>query len=282
MSSSDWALVTFGAGLPNWRAAAKRLASEAWSSAWFREIVVVTDRELATHYSTFARKHSEVLRLRHRGFGYWIWKPFVIQQVMRSLSPRVAGVVYLDAGFQLNFSEPACDLKMNAYKERARDQGVFAMHLEGYREFEWTKLLTMNRLGLSDMQRQSWQVQATPFVSTDDRGHSLIEEWLSISLEDDYLYVRDPGIDEPRAPGFIAHRHDQSIFSGLCKRREVETIADETFWAPKWQESGADYPLWAARNRSRFAVNDPRVLARAARFSELAYSRIVMNLATRR
>ena len=52
--------------------------------------------------------------------------------------------------------------------------------------------------------------------------------------------------------GFKDHRHDQSIFSLLCKKYKIPTLDDPTQWGLKHKESkpGCTY-IWHRRNNNR-------------------------------
>jgi len=272
MTNGRWAFLTFGAGLPNWRGAARRLGAQARESSWFDETVVATDRDLWSRYPEFAAQNRKVLNLRTRGYGYWIWKPFLLRELLRALDRSYDGILYADAGCELNSATSRGRARWADYLGMARQNGLFAMHLPRHPEHAWSRLITMNCLQLDQVQRESPQNQATILVATRERL-DLIDAWLETSIADNYRYVRDGPSSEVNALPFRAHRHDQSIFSGLVKQAGIATIPDETFWAPNWAEAGAAYPIWAPRNRTRVPIvaNDPG--AKALRIFEKTYSR---------
>lgn len=269
-----WILLTFGAGLPNWRGAASRLARQADESGWFTEVLKYDEARLRREFPNFYNAHAAVLSPRIRGFGYWIWKPFLIARALeRAMDSGAAGVVYLDSGFELNSRSTAATKRLNEYLDIAREQDVFAMHLPGHPEYAWTRREVMDAVDLPSSLRQTPQVQATPVMKASARSLEFAETWSEYCVRDDYRLVRDHGGQEIDQR-FQAHRHDQSVFSCLTKVHGFETIPDETFWAPDWQVRGAEYPLWAMRNRTRVRHSDASGRARATRFIEKAYSRV--------
>ena len=271
-----WLLLTFGAGLPNWRAAARRLARQAHESGWFHEVLAYDEKSLRSDFPDFARTHIRVLNSRVRGFGWWIWKPFLISKALQmGASLGLDGVIYLDAGFELNPDHERSQSRLSGYFSRAKDQGgVFAMHLTGHSELAWSRSIVMDRFSLGPAARLAPQVQATPVLSCDDEAAGFVNGWLEACIENDYALVRDAPQDEVNDQTFREHRHDQSIFSCMLKARGIPTIPDETYWAPDWSKSGSNYPLWAARNRTRISVLDQSLSGRATRFAEKAYSRV--------
>jgi hypothetical protein len=275
MTAGRWAFLTFGAGLPNWRGAANRLGSQARESGWFESSIVLTDRDLASRYPHFSKQHAAVLNLRTRGYGYWIWKSFLISEVWEGLRSRHDGIMYLDSGCEFNVKSRDARGRLGSYFDTAADLGLFAVHLPGHPEHEWSRVVTMDRLGLSQSDRSSPQVQGGILIATEG-SMALVREWQSICVEQDYRFVKDPPRGEGSAAGFRSHRHDQSIFSGLVKQAGIPTIPDETFWAPDWAEAGASFPIWAPRNRTRVPIEAADARSRVIRFAEKSYSKAVL------
>ena len=267
-----WAFITFGAGLPNWRAAARRLENEAKVSGWFDVSVAFTDRDLPRLFPQFTERHVSLLSRSIRGYGYWVWKPYLIGEMLRTLGNQYSGVAYMDAGCQLNPSGESACKKMAAYFDMAQAEGAFAMHLPEHREDAWSRLATMDYLNLDKSLRESPQIQSG-IVFVTRRSDALVQQWFDACTAEDYAYVMDGAETELNAPGFVAHRHDQSIFSGLAKGHGVMTIPDETFWAPQWATTGRSYPIWAPRNRTRIRIEATGLSNRTVRFVEKAYSR---------
>lgn len=105
MSSSRVGLVTFAAGLPNWRGAGQRLIHQAERSGWFEKIALVTDRTFAREHRAFWKNNESLLTRRTRGFGYWLWKPYLVSHALHEWSRDVDYVLYLDAGCEINVSQ---------------------------------------------------------------------------------------------------------------------------------------------------------------------------------
>lgn len=271
-----WTLLTFGGGLPNWRAAAHRLSFQSNSSNWFEQVVCLTDGDLRRQYSDFFSSNREFLSARVRGYGYWIWKPFLISRVLESLRPDAPGLVYLDAGCELNVNERSA-ARMRQYQSLALDasSGLFLQHIPDNSDLMWTKADTRRQLGLPYQLAAQPQVMATAVVAANKTStRDFINEWLRVAAMDRYHFLDDSPSLLNEDPAFVEHRHDQSILSCLAKVAGVQTIADETFWAPDWEARGSQYPIWALRNRSRASARSRRATSDAVRFVEKSYSRI--------
>jgi hypothetical protein len=87
------------------------------------------------------------------------------------------------------------------------------------------------------------------FFKNDSQNQKFLETWRETASQDNYFLLTDI-LDQIESTHFIAHRHDQSIFSLLYKEFGKYYIPDETNWKPNWSIQGANYPIWAMRNRS--------------------------------
>ena len=63
----------------NYIDAATRLANQVKELKLFDEIIVYTGYNLKED-TEFWNKHSEFILNNRRGFGYWIWKPYIIKK----------------------------------------------------------------------------------------------------------------------------------------------------------------------------------------------------------
>ena len=69
----------------------------------FDEIVIVTDKNLKLdeEYQDFWNKHKDFIENNKRGYGYWIWKSHIIQNLMNKINDNDI-ILYVDAGCNLN------------------------------------------------------------------------------------------------------------------------------------------------------------------------------------
>jgi hypothetical protein len=243
---------------------------------------MVTDADLRRRFPSFWSTHERVLNVRNRGFGYWIWKPFIIRELLRRRSSSLDAVIYLDAGFELNVTHQST-ARLSDYADIVLSgTGRLAFRLDQHPEYVWSKEDVMSQADLPEVHRESAQLEATPILRVCQQSEEFLTEWLARCTADDYHFVSDSPSRLPNHPDFLAHRHDQSIFSALSKTEGTEAISDETYWAPNWDASGEPFPLWARRNRTRFLSGDRRLVAKVGRLAEKGTSRIVADIIQRR
>lgn len=238
-----WLFVTFGGGMYRWRRAAQRIAREVSPASPSLETLVATERSLPTSFRT---EHADILR-SGRGYGYWIWKPYLLLRALDQSRPR--GVVYLDAGSTVNLSTPEARKRWADYVEHAEDVGgtFFQMDLT---EEAWTKPELLEHLALDEPDRRSGQIMGGHlFLHNRRDARELLQQWYAMCCLRAYCFLDDSRWDPELAPGpFVEHRHDQSILSCLIKANgQPGAIPDETFFHPNWFTEGLRFPIWGTR-----------------------------------
>src|SRR6266481_3698212 len=115
--------LTFGAG-DTWPEAARRLGDQARSTAMFSSVSVEIGDESFSRWPEF-KQHREFVEKNPRGWGYWLWKPFLIRSYFRSLKEGDI-LLYLD-------DTPSQTPQKTHYFENRHDQSVFNLLLDAYR-----------------------------------------------------------------------------------------------------------------------------------------------------
>ena len=221
-----------------------RLRREAEATGCFASVTLLSAGDLGQDYwaacGDFVRTHPR------RGYGFWTWKPYVIRRHLASL-PEGDVLLYLDAGFSLN---PEGRERLKGYVQRALD------HPSGWFVFEtghsigpYTKRSLLQAHGGDDAATRALpMLQAgCQFILARQDNIDLAKRWY------DSMTVRELIDDSPspdEVAGFIAHRHDQSVFSILAHRRGIAHVPDETYWPERWNER-LEYPLHTRRWKHR-------------------------------
>ena len=221
-----------------------RLRREAEQMGCFASITLLSAKDLGADYwaacGDFARTHPR------RGFGFWSWKPYIIHRHLTSL-PEGDVLLYIDAGYSLNVEGME---RFNGYVSRA------LAHPSGWFVFEvshaigpYTKRSLLRAHGADDAEiRALPMLQAgCQFIVARPDNVALAKQWFQ-AMQERALIDDSAAADE--VIGFIAHRHDQSVFSILAHRRGVDHAKDETDWSPDWNQH-LDYPLHTRRWKHR-------------------------------
>jgi hypothetical protein len=159
--------------------------------------------------------HKDFIKNNARGYGYWLWKPFVIQHTMKSMAEGEL-LFYCDSDFifqENNFN--------NILKEIKNKKIITCLTKGQEKELKWNKKDTINRVGVTIVE-DDIQVQAgTLLLFICKETKALVDEWYAICCENGYKYLDDTPSTEPNHSSFREHRHDQSIFSLLLKKHNI-------------------------------------------------------------
>jgi hypothetical protein len=246
--------LTFGDGSEGLRQAAQRLAMQARATGWFDEIHVYDLSSIATLDGTWWRSNESFVRRNPRGLGYWIWKPKIIYEALRTLSSGDV-VVYADAGYEININGTP---RFQAYLETARVKG-FLGFLLSQTIGQYTKGDTLGRFGVGVSSSLCGYQQHHAGLIIAARSELTVEVsryWAEVCCEEGGLYLDDRLSVRPSCSNFIDHRHDQSILSLIFWLLNVAvSLPIEDYW-PEFWAAGAyptNYPFHAMRNKTGVA-----------------------------
>ncbi len=170
----------------------------------------------------FFRAHQAVLE-QPRGAGYWLWKPFIIREVLRE-ARNGDPVVYADAGVAITDSLG----KLFALC-REKEMLLFVGHYDGVCGQPnvcraWTKRDCFVLTGCDAPRYHEARMLDAAFIvlTKSERVQRLVDEWLSYCCDSRILTDSPNTCGQPNLPGFVDHRHDQSVLSLLAARDRLE------------------------------------------------------------
>ena len=199
----------------------ERLLAQAREFDCIAEVAVLTELDLDAQ---FVQRFRAVLRKRVRGFGFYSWKPQVIQQSLRAL-PDGSLLVYVDGGSHLN-SAGEGRFKDYLQKCHSSETGILAFQTH-WTERNWTKGDLLDHFAVRDnpLVTETGQVQAgLLFLRNTAETRAFVDSWAKV-FWDNFSLADDTPSRSPNLEGFIEHRHDQSIFSLLAKLRGIEVLS---------------------------------------------------------
>ena len=243
--------VIFGGGSRVWSRSAQRLAKELMQLPLISGVEVYSPEDLRLRLPEFWALHEAFLSSNARGFGYWIWKPYIVKEALENLLPGEDGVLYIDAGSSINRRSMRAIERFHEYVDLANTSGGLFFRLRGDNSHsKFTKRDLLVRLGKEHLGNENLVVAGLFLLAKGSKSGMLLEEWIGLACEQNYRYLVDPKPEDRQSDGFVAHRHDQSILSIALEKRNFTVIPDETYFAPNWASNGRYYPLWATRIRS--------------------------------
>lgn len=235
-------LISFGDDYFNYKK--QILKKQAESTGWFDDVIIHSPETL----QEFFNQHKDFVT-NSRGYGYWIWKPYIILNLLEKINDG-DNVFYIDSG--------GCILehrnkRFEEYLELLNINSIIAFCDGGscgnppdYKEKYFQKMRVLKRFGLENNEDflNSGQVEGGVFIckKTSD-SINFVKEWLNLVVEDNYSLVNDDDNFE-QLDEFMGHRHDQSILSILCKKRNAnmlglfETYGMGPFFSSRMSDNG--------------------------------------------
>ena len=237
--------ITFGGPSESYHNNVKRICEEVNDLNFFNEITGYTDLDLKKD-TTYWNEHSNFIENNTRGYGYWMWKSYIIKKELDKLNENDI-LIYCDSGCKINNKgkrrlEEYIDL-LNTNKE---NYGLISFQLE-YKQFLYTKKETLEYFNCTEDENNMLQcIGGIQIIKKNSHSVDIINKWYDI-CHNNYNLINDIKSDN-QDPEFQDHRHDQSIISILVNKYGSIKLKDET-WFSNWNVDGILYPIWAVRNR---------------------------------
>jgi hypothetical protein len=240
--------LTFGGPSLNYHNAVQRICNEASQFNIFNRIVGLTDQDLKCDTEFWDKNHS-FIETNSRGYGYWLWKSYIVKKQLEIMSDNDV-LVYADAGCSMNIHGKD---RLLAYCEMVKDSpyGIVSFQMSQHVERIWTKMDIVHHLQASDEFITSGQLCATAFIIRKHQSVTdLVDKWYETSCM--YRLIDDSPSQISNYRYFLENRHDQSIWSILRKKHGTVTLKDETDFL-NWNRDGIEFPIWATRKKHGFA-----------------------------
>ena len=164
-------------------------------------------------------------RLKRKGAGYWVWKPYVIKETHKDL--KEGDILIYSDGASVYVNDISEILSF--FNGEKLNILPFSLRLA---EKQYTKrdtfvLMNADTPEYTDtFQRLATYVIFRKCSETD----AFVDEWLKYCL--DYRIITDEKnkMGKDNYPEFVAHRNDQSVFSLLAKKRGFKEYRDPSQW----------------------------------------------------
>lgn len=192
---------------------AQKYCSDSATTAGFDEVISYNIGDID---ADFFERNKHILT-QPRGAGYWLWKPYFIHKTLKSMSTGDL-LVYSDSGsFYQTSPQPLLE-KISLDKH-----GVLSFELKGLIEKDYTKKDTFVLMGLDEPKYTDTSQREATYIwlIKNDFTEKLIEEYLNFA-QNENIITDLPNTTGKNYDSFKDHRHDQSIWSLLCKKYEIE------------------------------------------------------------
>ena len=206
----------------------KRIENEAEKSEYFDDVISYSSFDLKPSWSceTVGRINFDInfVRKASRGYGYFSWKPYIILRALCENCKDGDVLIYSDSGSSIR---PFMTSKMMEYVKSVEGNtpilGFPMLHKEKF----WSKGDLIDRVFYNTPpEEKNIVLNSNPYQFTSSviilrKCQAVIEfikEWHNIGQESNHRYVDDSPSLNNKDEQVVEHRHDQSIFSLLCKK----------------------------------------------------------------
>ena len=247
---------------PDLKISVNRFIKQSKALNFYKEIKVSGWNDLSKNrqkqIESFFKKGQKRL------FGYACWKPEIILSYLNEI-PENSILQYSDIGCFFNFKGIK---RLNDYIKITEENNILVfkysepnfnlkenIKFQVYYEFQYTKADAWKYLNIDSNSNilkteQIWS--GTMFFKNNSYVKKILNEWIDVCKINNL--IDDNNSNEKNHENFIEHRHDQSIFSLICKKENVYCLsASECEWAEfenkrVWFHLD-NYPILAKRDK---------------------------------
>jgi len=249
---------------PSLNLSANRFLSEAKKLELYKKIKIFGKKDLSDEIKLRIQNFKYPI-INMRLYGYACWKPYVVKKFFEQI-PNNSILQYTDIGCHLNIKGverlkeyiEICDKKnvlVFQYRNPDWKHKFNQLKFQKYYEYEYNKADTWLSMGVGENSRILYSEQIWSgcfFIKKNKIGKQIIDEWIRFSKQDHL--INDDDSKSKNHASFKEHRHDQSIFSLICKKYKTFSLsASECEWAEKnnkrtW-EHVSNFPILAKRDK---------------------------------
>jgi hypothetical protein len=217
--------ITFGGGGNNYIEAGERLIKQAQNLELFDNSTLYTDEWLKNDLEYWTQ-HKDYFENENNklGYGYWIWKSYIIKKTMEKLNDGDV-LLYLDCGCEIDIKKKSA---ISEFFEKVKNELIIYTpasygSIYSFKECEYTKMdlfIEMDMLEARYLFEEQRQAGAIMFFVC-EKTRDLVDEWYKLTCN--YHNIDDTPSMKKNFHCFKEHRHDQSVFSLLTKKRNFNS-----------------------------------------------------------
>ncbi len=199
-----------------------------------------------------------------RLYGYACWKSYIIKEYLTQI-PKNSILQYSDIGCEFN---PKGFDRLKEYLNLCNKYNILTfqykppdksfdpkLKYQRYFEYQYTKEDLFNFFDISNKNEHKYSEQiwsGTIFFKNNDYSNNILDKWSELLNISNFIDDSESKIENHE--DFVEHRHDQSVFSLICKKNNIFSLsASECEWAEYANKRTWDhlynYPIHAKRNK---------------------------------
>jgi len=239
----------------------ERFTNQAEKMNFYENIKIYDENDLTSEIKNQIKNFNYLNQRRLYGFG--CWKAFIIKDFLNSV-PKNSVVQYSDIGCHLNYKGKE---RLIEYARICKKQNILGFQYfnpgpefdnrykyQNYLEKNYTKKKLFEYFNIEN----KFEILDSPqfmsgviFFLNNEISVNFLNEWEQLSLINDLI---DNSSCENNDVLLKEHRHDQSLFSILCKINNIKGLSSsECEWAEfqnkRTWEHLENYPILAKRDK---------------------------------
>ena len=258
----DRKITLFAFASKDLKRSADRLKAQAKDTNYYDEIKILGpqdfDNKMTEKFNSLNKNDKK------KGYGYWFWKPFFLKKIMDS--GNVGEIVhYVDIGCHIQNK----NTRFQDYMKILTKQDIWILPFQYFTdtnfsndisfnqryEYQFTKADLLDYFGFLNEKKithtpQYWA--GSFFLKNCEKTKNFLSEWISF-FDEKFELINDSKSFLKNYDGFVENRHDQSVFSLLCKKYSIKSLsAYECEWGEKsnkrtWEHNSKN-PILAKRD----------------------------------
>jgi hypothetical protein len=216
-------------GLNTYNKKAERLIGQSHQFSLFSKIHYYTAESLFQKYPEFLAQHKDFLESNlkksiWKGYGYWIWKPFLIWKTLQEIDEGDI-LLYSDTGCELHVSGKERFLEyLDIVKNNKHGNLFFGMSslIKNWAKMDTVKYFNAEKIILAENKKEI--IPGLLFTTNTEENRKFFKLFYESCCN--YHLIDDSPSVSPNITTFKEHRHDQSIFSILVHQHCADSIAD--------------------------------------------------------
>ena len=190
-----------------------RFKQQATDINFFDSVIIEDEKTI----KPLLKEHEEFIINNKRGYGYWIWKAFIIKNQLEKMKTNDI-LFYLDCGSSIiNNNVERLDNYINILK----DYDVMVFDNPDHKTKKNVKMNVINEFNIEDdILEQNLIEGGCIILKNTKKTKEFIDEWKRYMIKDNYQLVNDDLLNLPQHEEFMEHRHDQSILTILARQKD--------------------------------------------------------------
>jgi len=172
----------------------------------------------------FIEQHPKILYPGAKGGGFWLFKSIFLKHTLQNANDGDM-VIWMDAGAE-------CTSSLDVFYDIALQNSGFCLFSVIHKQAHYTKRDCFFYMGCdNEKYHNALNCDASiQMYIKNDTTVKFIDEYYKYCS--DYRVVTDSPneCNLPNLPGFIDHRHDQSILANLCIKHNIQRFKEPTQW----------------------------------------------------